>query len=372
VEERGPEAIRRPGPDGSRGRCRAARRGVQPHQPISTASNGSHRGQRRDGGGAVSRWRSATATFGYGVGALDAWPAMLESMLAPVTVANGGLCGSGIAASQSWLPEALAAARPHVIVLAVTPWSLREDPEAPEQHELDARWPRVETYLRRVTRYSAVADRLSRAVLQRSASWIGWPPPAPVLWELTPLVEPRAALPRALAHGARAARADGPARTPTRRDADRHVHPLDVQVSAVRNVLYRTGRLRTDARLRRPRLHPRRSLRRGARRTAARLRVGFVDTTPMLRALGPAAFPSDSYHLSAEGHAHLAALMTAPSSRRARRCHRWSRPRCRRCPRRAGLRHVVGPRSSREAPPGTPPARPSHGATRRVRRASRW
>jgi len=47
-------------------------------------------------------------------------------------------------------------------------------------------------------------------------------------------------------------------------------------------------------------------------KTAARLHVGLVDATPVLRALGPAGFLPDDYHLAADGHAYLAALMAAP------------------------------------------------------------
>jgi hypothetical protein len=47
-------------------------------------------------------------------------------------------------------------------------------------------------------------------------------------------------------------------------------------------------------------------------KTAHGLRVPFIDATPVLRALAPAGFLPDTYHLSAEGHAHLAALLTGP------------------------------------------------------------
>jgi lysophospholipase L1-like esterase len=315
IRERGPNGEPRPIPGGQ-----AAWR-IQPwHRPIEYRLDGNG---FRTGGGAL-RAAPASApcrilalgdshTFGYGVGALDAWPAVLESMLAQVAVANGGLCGSGIAATQSWLPDALEAARPHVVVLAMTPWSLREDPEAPVQHELDGRWPRAEAYLRRVTRYSAVADRLTRAMLLRSSAWFGWPPPAPMLWELTPLVEPRArfherwrAMHVRLAEMVRLVRRRGA--TPIIM-----LIPLDIQVSAERNVLYRTGRLpyRTHGFVDRDYTRDDRYVR-ALDKTANGLRVPFIDTTPMLRALAPAGFLPDTYHLSAEGHAHLAALLTGP------------------------------------------------------------
>jgi len=252
-------------------------------------------------------------TFGYGVGAEQAWPAMLESMLTRVNVANAGICGSGVAAEQAWLPDALDASRAQVVVIAVTPWSLREDPEPPEQHELDARWPRAEAYLRRITRYSAVADRTSRVLFQRTSALIGWPPPAPVLWELTPLVEP---LPTFHARWAgvhaRLARMVDLVRQHGATPLLLFV-PLDVQVSAARNALYRDGRLpyRTHGFVDRDYAQDSRYLR-AIDKTATKLRVAFVDATPMLRMLAPAGFLSDSYHLAIEGHAHLAALMAGP------------------------------------------------------------
>src|SRR5262245_15813311 len=144
-EERRPwEAIRRAGPDGEPRPVPGGHASwrIQPwQQPIEYRLD--QHGFRSGTGSLMTAAPCRVLalgdshTFGYGVGAEEAWPAVLERMLANVTVANGGLCGSGIAASQAWLPDALAAARPQVVLLAVTPWSLREDPEPPEQHELD-------------------------------------------------------------------------------------------------------------------------------------------------------------------------------------------------------------------------------------------
>jgi hypothetical protein len=320
-EERRPwEAIRQAGPDGEPRPVPGGRASwrLQPWaQPIEYRLD--HNGFR-----AARGPTSASApcrvlalgdshTFGYGVGAEQAWPAMLESMLARVNVANAGICGTGIAAEQAWLPDALAASRAQVVVIAVTPWSLREDPEPPEQHELDPRWPRAEVYLRRITRYSAVADRLSRAVFQRTSALVGWPPPAPVLWELAPLVEPPATFhARWAGVHARLARMVALVR---RRGATPIVLyvPLDVQVSAARNALYRDGRLpyRTHGFVDRDYTKDARYLH-ALDKSATKLRVVFVDATPMLRALAPAGFLNDSYHLAVEGHAHLAALLVSP------------------------------------------------------------
>jgi hypothetical protein len=320
-EERRPwEAIRQPGPDGEPRPVPGGHASwrLQPWaQPIEYRldRHGFRSARGPTGPSAPCRVLAIgdSHTFGYGVGAEQAWPAMLESMLARVNVANAGICGSGIAAEQAWLPDALAASRAQVVVIAVTPWSLREDPEAPEQHELDARLPRVEAYLRRLTRYSAVADRTTRVLFQRSSALVGWPPPAPVLWELTPLVEPPARFhARWAGVHARLARMVDMVR---RRGAMPLVVfvPLDVQVSAARNALYRDGRLpyRTHGFVDRDYTQDGRYLH-ALDKTVTKLRVPLVDATPMLRALAPAGFLTDSYHLGADGHAHLAGLLVAP------------------------------------------------------------
>jgi hypothetical protein len=319
-EHRPWEAIRREGPDGVPRPVpggHAAWR-IQPwHQPIE---------YRLDDHGFRSAGPTQSApapcrvlalgdshTFGYGVDAEHAWPAVLESMLARVAVANGGLCGSGIAATEAWLPDALADARPQVVILAVTPWSLRDDPEPPEQHPLDARWPRAEKYLLRATRISAVADRATRFGLRQLSSTFGWPPPAPVLWELIPLVEPKDAFhARWRGLDARLAAMVAIAR---RRGATPLILfvPLDVQVSASRNVLYRRGLLPypTHGFVDRDYTRDDRYVH-ALQKTAARLNVTFLDGTAALRQAPSGGFLPDTYHLAPDGHAHLAALVAGP------------------------------------------------------------
>ena len=320
-EERRPwEAIRRPGPDGLPrpvpGGVAAWR--IQPwHQPIEYRLD-SH-GFRTGGMASPSASRCRVLalgdshTFGYGVTGDEAWPAVLETRFAHLTVVNAGLCGSGIAAEQAWLPAAMADANPRVVILAVTPWSLRDDPEPPEEHLIDPRWPRLDGYLRRVTRYSAVADRVSRIVFQRLTALAGWPPPASVLWELGPLSEPPQAfharwrgMHARLAQMVRAVRVRGA--TPLVLFI-----PLDLQVSAARNVLYRTGRLPylTHGFVDRDYTHDDRYVRALAK-TAVRLRIAFVDATPALQEDSRANFLADDYHLAPLGHARIAALMAEP------------------------------------------------------------
>jgi hypothetical protein len=231
-------------------------------------------------------------------------------MLSRVRIANAGLCGSGIAAEQAWLGDAMVAAHPGVVILAVTPWSLREDPDAPASTELDPARPRVGAYLSRVTRYSAVADWTSRLLFQHLTPLTGWPPPAPVLWELTPLVEPAAAFhARWRGVDAHLARMVAAARTHGAQPILLFI-PLDLQVSNARNVLYSTGRLpyRTHGFVDRDYTRDDR-YGHALAKTASRLRVAFVDATLVLRAGGVGSYLADDYHLAPLGHARIAALM---------------------------------------------------------------
>jgi hypothetical protein len=323
-QERRPwEAIRREGPDGVPRPVpggHAAWR-IQPwHQPIEYRLDDHGFRSARPAASAPAPCRvlalGDSHTFGYGVDGEQAWPAVLEAMLARVAVSNGGICGSGIAATESWLPDALGAARPQVVILAVSPWSLRDDPEPPEEHPLDARWPHAEKYLLRATRMSAVADRMTRFGLRRLSLAFGWPPPAPVLWELTPLVEPVAAfharwrgVDARLAHMVRLVRLRGA--TPLVLFI-----PLDVQVSAARNELYRRNLLPypTHGFVDRDYTNDDRYVH-ALEKTARRLGAPFLDATPVLRQIPSAGYLPDTYHLAPDGHAHLAALMAGPVAR---------------------------------------------------------
>src|SRR6185369_9878206 len=147
----------------------------------------------------------------------------------------------------------------------------------------------------------------------RTARAFGWPPPAPVLWELVPLVEPPPAF-HARWRGVHARLAHMVAEVRQRGATPIVLFvPLDVQVSAARNDLYRAGRLpyRTHGFVDRDYTRDDRYVH-ALDKTVARLRVSFVDSTEILRALAPGGFLADDYHLAADGHAHVAALMAAP------------------------------------------------------------
>lgn len=252
-------------------------------------------------------------TFGYGVRGRHAWPTAVTSLFAaggaPLSVTNAGICGSTVAAQAAWLPAALDVVRPHVVVVAVTPWSLRLDPDPPARH----RGPmerRLGTYWRRLEHRSAVVERASRLAARHLTRWIGWPAPSEVLWELQPLTEPMASFRRrwrgvdsVLAGMVRQVRLAGA-------EPLLLYLPLDLQLSRGRNRLYREGRLpypthgfadvdyTSDARYER-----------GLTKTMRRLRVRHVHAGAMLRHVAAQAFLPDAYHLSPIGHAHVAALV---------------------------------------------------------------
>jgi O-antigen/teichoic acid export membrane protein/lysophospholipase L1-like esterase len=255
--------------------------------------------------------------FGYGVAAADALPAQLEAELAArrvtARVANAGLCGSNVVHLRSWLDTVLARARPDVVVLVVTPWSLRRD--APV-HD-GARGTRVRAALartlRRLARWSAVTERGGWYASHLASRCLGWPAGSVVAWELEPLLEPvdtfarrwegvaadlEAMVARARADGARVVIA---------------FVPLDLQVSAARNRLYREARLPypTHGFVDRDYAHDDR-YRRVLVPWAESHGVTLLDATDVLRADADAAFLTDDYHLSAAGHRRVATALAQP------------------------------------------------------------
>ena len=364
-EERRPwEAIRRPGPDGLPEPVPDGRAAWR-LQPWAGAIEYrlDHDGFRAGG---IPEPASATChvlalgdshTFGYGVTVDEAWPSITAALLPRVAVVNAGLCGGSLAAEQAWLPRAMAAVHPHVVVFAVTPWSLRDDPEAPEQHSLDGRWPRLERYWLRLAARSALVDRASRLVLGYLAAVVGWPPPAPVLWELGPLVESPPAF-HARWRGIHARLADM-VRIARRGGAEPILLfiPLDLQVSTARNVLYRDGRLPyvthgfVDRDYTRDDRYPR-----ALAKSAGRLHVGLIDATATLRVTATESFLPDDYHLAPVGHARIATLMVAPLA-----------DACAELPREVRSPAMLdGPGSVRPAAVVAPPAPPVGPSARRV------
>jgi lysophospholipase L1-like esterase len=248
--------------------------------------------------------------FGYGVAAADAVPAQLEADLAarrvPARVHNAGLCGSNVVHLRGWLDAVLARAMPDVVVLVVTPWSLRRD--APARA---VRVPgMIASTLRSLGRWSAVTERSGWYASHLASRHLGWPAGSVVAWELEPLLESEdafarrwhdvagdldAMVARARAGGARVAVA---------------FVPLDLQVSAARNRLYREARLPypTHGFVDRDYVRDDRYGRVLAS-WAESHGVTLLDATDVLRADPDAAFLADDYHLSAAGHRHVAAAL---------------------------------------------------------------
>jgi len=273
-------------------------------------------------------------TFGYGVAADDAWPprlaAVLRTSAAPATVVNAGLAGGGIADEAAWLADALPAAQPQVVVITLSPWSARLDPDPPPAPSSRATrlWEHVEPRIRTIGRWSALGDRLSRRTLHFLTAHTGWPPASGVAWELVPLDEPRDAF-RARWDGVHATLADMVRRV-RRAGAEPIVAfvPLDVQVDARRNRLYADERLPYPSYgfVDRDHVHDDR-YQRALAHEARRLGVDVVDLTPALRAEGGAAFLAEDYHLSPAGHRRVAAELAPAVSVACARAPRINEPR---------------------------------------------
>jgi lysophospholipase L1-like esterase len=249
--------------------------------------------------------------FGYGVHEAEALPARLDAALArvgvPASVANGGICGSNVRQQRRWLEQALPGLAPDVLLVAVSPWSLRVDHGPQPAATLpDRLWNVVARPLRRAGRASAALDRGYRRLGHAAHDALGWPPATAVAWELAPLVEPPSAFAGRLAAAARElaavadlARAQGVAPLLV-------FVPLDVQVSRERNRLYAEERLPYPAFGFVDRDYTR-DARYGALRGVARaIEAPLVDATGVLRAHAADGYLPDDYHLSPAGHAHVA------------------------------------------------------------------
>ena len=259
------------------------------------------------------------AVFGYGVAATDALPAQLAVELGarhlPARVDNAGLCGSNVVHLRGWLDTVLARAAPDVVVLVVTPWSLRRDTPAgdtPQAPRVPAALGRT---LRRLAAWSALTERGGWYALHFASRHLGWPASSVVARELEPLVESEEAFTRRW-HGV-ASELDAMVARASATGARVLVGfvPLDVQVSAGRNRLYRDARLPypTSGFIDRDYVHDDRYQRVLVAWAESR-GVPLLDATPLLRPDADAAFLPDDYHLSAAGHRSVAAALAAPVS----------------------------------------------------------
>jgi O-antigen/teichoic acid export membrane protein/lysophospholipase L1-like esterase len=252
-----------------------------------------------------------STVFGYGVAASAALPAQLErelvSLRVPARVDNAGLCASNVVHLRRWLERVLQRA-PDVVTLVVTPWSLRRDvPPAPDGPSVV-----LTIGLRRLTRWSAVMERGGWYASHLASRCLGWPASSGVAWELAPLLESEDAFARRW-HGVAAELDAIIART--RKAGARIVVafvPLDVQVSAARNRLYREARLpyATHGFVDRSYVDDDR-YRRVLQPWAESRRVPLLDATDVLRIDADAAFLTDDYHLAAAGHRRLATALAS-------------------------------------------------------------
>jgi lysophospholipase L1-like esterase len=253
-----------------------------------------------------------STVFGYGVAASDALPVQLEAQLAwrrvPARVDNAGLCSSNVVHLRAWLDTVLERAKPDVVVLVVTPWSLRRD--APPSGAPEGLSAAVASRVRRLARGSAVVERAAWYASHLASRRLGWPAGSIVAWELEPLLESEDAFARRW-HGVAAALDVMVARVS---GADARVVvafvPLDVQVSAARNQLYREARLpyRTHGFVDREYVRDDR-YQRVLVPWAESQGVPLLDATDVLRADADPAFLPDDYHLGAVGHRRVAAAL---------------------------------------------------------------
>jgi lysophospholipase L1-like esterase len=262
--------------------------------------------------------------FGYGVAAEAAFPAQLEDLLrageADVDVSNAGIAGTTLAQQRQWLEEVLARRAPDVVVLAVSPWSLRRDvpPSASAARTAGEKlWRLVNRWTGLLAERSAVADRIRRRVFHLLAERIGWPPSSDVAEQLESLVEPRPLFMRRFAAAASEIKQIAE-RLRTQGTAFVLVLvPLDIQLSQDRNRLYRAERLPYPAYG-----FQERDYTRDVRFSAAMMELAqalglrTVDVTSGLATAVEDNFLCDDYHLSENGHRRIAGEI-APAVRGA-------------------------------------------------------
>jgi lysophospholipase L1-like esterase len=261
--------------------------------------------------------------FGYGVPAAQAFPELLALRLArahvDATVTNGGLCGSSVRDQHRWLEHVQRTSPSDVVVLEVSPWSLRIDrPPSPRDHTvLDRLGNELEYDVRVAAQVSSLLDRSHRRLGHLLYEAVPMPhlDAAGVSWELEPFVEPPPAFARRLARAA--LEIDRIARL-VRRSGARLVLvfvPLDVQVSRARNALYRDERLPYPAFGFDDRDYTADRRYAALGEVARGIDAPLVDASAALRDI-PDGYLTDDYHLGPRGHAVVAREL-APAVRDA-------------------------------------------------------
>jgi lysophospholipase L1-like esterase len=254
--------------------------------------------------------------FGYGVPAEDAYPAALQELLdarqPPAWVGNGGIAGSDVAGQRLWLEALLPDVRADVVLLTVSPWSLRVDPPtgSPPNSFGTWLWNHLYAYTATLRATSALADRAWRRGNHLTGALFGWPSTSGVAEELLPFLEPSEAFAQrfaAAAHEVAAmvalARAHGA-------DVLLVCVPLDVQVSRERNRLSRNELLAYSSFGFVDRDYTQDSRYRDAVASlTAAVGIAALDMTDALRHDPDGSFLARDYHPSAHGHRLMAAAL---------------------------------------------------------------
>lgn len=259
--------------------------------------------------------------FGYGVRAEEAFPAVLETLLrergVDAEVRNAGVCASDVVQQRRWLEHAVERAAPDVVILVVSPWSLRTDrPQEATDPTLGEKL--ASAFLRTTSSFavrSAVVDRARRRLLHAVAPFTSWLPPSDAAWHLEPLLEPRPEFEQRFRSAAEYVE-QMMARLRARNSAAILVLvPLDVQTTTSRNRLYAAERLPypswgfVDRDYTRDRRHTV-----DMARLAERLAVPLIDVTETLVTHASESYLQNDYHLSAAGYRRIAEAIEAPVS----------------------------------------------------------
>ena len=258
--------------------------------------------------------------FGYGVRAEEAFPAVLETLLlenrVDAEVTNAGVCASDVVQQERWLETAIERASPHVVILAVSPWSLRTD--RPQDRTDLTRGEKLARVVARSSSspaaWSAVADRTRRRLLHTLGALTSWLPTSDADWHLRPLLEPRPAFELRFAAAASHVRQMvGDVRAKNLTPLLMLV-PLDVQTTTSRNHLYAAERLPypswgfVDQDYTRDQRYAD-----DMARLAEALAVPLIDVTKALVTHASESYLQNDYHLSAAGHRRIAEEMARPA-----------------------------------------------------------
>ena len=250
-------------------------------------------------------------TFGYGVAERDAYPARLEQRLARrgrIEVLNAGFPDLNVEQQERRLTGLLPGLAPDVVLVSFSWWNLPLPPAPPRP----ARWSAAWLVANLEQKGERVGMRLAAADTMLGAARAVWTPalfpPSGLAREIEPLALPPDAVAARFARAARALDAMAAAAAAAGARFAVVVTPLDVQVDAARNALYRSGALPypahgfTDVDYTRAEALPA-----ALARFAAEAGIALVDTTPAFRRHRELPlFLRGDYHAAPAGHRLIA------------------------------------------------------------------